>query len=116
MGFGKKKNEKLANQALPNAPLGEFENPAPAPAAPVEKTSKKKAVDKKQGGRPNIFKRIGRSFKEMFSELKKVSWPAFPRVLKQTAIVLVIVFIFLLILLAFDSGLSALFKLLVGIE
>ncbi|MDR1094663.1 MAG: preprotein translocase subunit SecE, partial [Clostridiales bacterium] len=55
---------------------------------------------------------IGRRFKETFAELKKVSWPAFPKVMKQTSIVLGVVLFFLVIIFAFDLGLSQLYQLL----
>jgi len=47
-------------------------------------------------------KGIGRKFKEMGSELKKVTWPRFPVALKNTGIVLLVVAVFLLILFIFD--------------
>lgn len=53
-------------------------------------------------------------FKETFSELKKVSWPKFPTVVKQTLAVLALVVVFLAVLLVFDLVLSKLYELLVG--
>lgn len=70
----------------------------------VKKTKKK---DKK----PNFFTRIGLKIKDIFSELKKVSWPTFGKVVKQTGIVLVVVLIFLVVITAFDFGLYELLKL-----
>ena len=63
--------------------------------------------------KPNIFKRMGKGIKEIISELKKVSWPTFGKVMAETGIVLAVVLFFLLIILGFDSLLSWLFKLLV---
>ena len=71
---------------------------------------KAKPVNKK----PNIFKRFGRKCKEVFSELKKVSWPSFGKVVKHTGIVLAVVLIFLIVLTLIDFGLSTLLKLLVN--
>ncbi len=68
-----------------------------------------KTVTKK----PNIFKRMGKGIKEIVSELKKVSWPTFGKVMAETGVVLVVVLFFLLIILGFDSLLSWLFTLLV---
>ena len=34
--------------------------------------------------KPNIFVRMGRKLKETFSELKRVTWPSFPKVVKAT--------------------------------
>ena len=70
-----------------------------------------KSVKKVQKNKkPNIFKRIGAKFKDVFSELKKVSWPTFPKVVKQTGIVLAVVAIFLVVITAFDFGLLQFLK------
>ena len=63
--------------------------------------------------KPNLFKRMGKGIKEIVSELKKVSWPTFGKVMAETGIVLVVVVFFLLIILGFDSLLTWLFGLLV---
>ena len=78
-----------------------------------EKTQKQNDVKKtKKNKKPNIFKRIGSKIKDVFSELKKVSWPTFPKILKQTGIVIAVVLIFLVVITAFDSGLLALLNLI----
>ena len=41
--------------------------------------------------KPGLFKRLGRFFKQSWSELKKVSWPNFNTVVKNTGIVLAVV-------------------------
>lgn len=70
----------------------------------------------KNNKRPNVFVRFGRwiskKFKEMISELKKVSWPKFGKVLKQTGIVISVVLIFLVLLTAMDFGLLKLRELI----
>ncbi len=48
----------------------------------------------------------------MFSELKKVTWPKFPTVVKQTGVVLAVVLFFMVIVTAFNLGLSELLKLI----
>lgn len=63
--------------------------------------------------KPNLFKRMGKGIKEIVSELKKVSWPTFGKVMAETGIVLVVVIFFLLVILGFDSLLTWLFGLLV---
>ncbi len=73
--------------------------------------SKQAVKTKKKDKKPNIFKRIGAKFKDVFSELKKVSWPSFGKVVKQTGIVLAVVVIFLIVITAFDFGLLQLLKL-----
>lgn len=62
--------------------------------------------------KPNIFKRMGKGIKEIISELKKVSWPTFAKVMAETGVVLVVVLFFLLIILGFDSLFAWLFSLL----
>lgn len=77
----------------------------------AEKPAKKaKSKEKK----PNIFKRLGKKIKEIFSELKKVSWPTVGKVIKQTGVVLAVVIIFLVLVTGVDFGLSKLLTLLVG--
>lgn len=79
-----------------------------------EKPEKVKQVKKtkKKNGKPGFFKRIGLKFKDVFSELKKVSWPSFSKVVKKTGVVLVVVLSFLVVITAFDSGLTALLNLI----
>ena len=72
----------------------------------VKKTNKNK--------KPNFFKRLGSKIKDIFSELKKVSWPTFAKVLKQTGIVIVVVLLFLVVITAFDAGLLELLNLVTG--
>ena len=55
-------------------------------------------------------------FKETFSELKKVSWPKFSTVVKQTGAVLLLVAVFLVVLFGFDMLLSFLYKELFGVS
>ena len=77
-------------------------------------TAVSKAVEKKvvKNKKPNIFKRIGVKFKEIFSELKKVTWPSFSTVMKQLGCVLVIVVLVLAIIMLMDLGLGYLLKLI----
>ena len=63
--------------------------------------------------KPNVFRRFGNFLGKSASELKKVTWPSFGEVVKQTGIVLVVVLAFLVVLIGFDTGLGALYKLLV---
>lgn len=69
-----------------------------------------KNIDKAK--KPNIFVRMGRKLKEVFSELKRVTWPTFPKVVKGTCVVLVVVFVFTLVITGINEGLLALFRLI----
>lgn len=77
----------------------------------VEKKDNKKSNAKKK---PNIFKRMWIKCKEVFSELKKVTWPSFGKVVKQTGVVIAVVAVFLVAITLMDWGLSAVLNLLVG--
>lgn len=61
--------------------------------------------------KPNIFVRIGRKIKEVFSELRKVTWPTIGKTVKQTGVVLVVVLFFLVIITGVSFGLSVLYDL-----
>lgn len=96
---------------------GELEKPViydePAQAAPAEKKAKKTAKTAKSD-KPNIFKRIWKWFKGIISELKKVTWPKGKDVAKSTAVVLVVVVAFFIVLFGIDYVLMGLMNLVVG--
>lgn len=79
------------------------------------KLQNKKQSEKKAKKEPNFFVKAGRWIKSkvtgMISELKKVTWPKFSKVLKQTGVVLVVVLFFLIIVTGIDRGLTALLSL-----
>lgn len=96
------------NKSLDNGGFISKGNPE---ARKEEKKSEKKV---KKNKKPGFFKRIGSKIKDIFSELKKVSWPTFGKVLKETGIVLAVVLVFLVVITAFDFGLDELLKLITG--
>lgn len=65
--------------------------------------------------KPNIFVRFGRKLKETFSELKRVTWPSFPKVVKSTCVVLVVVLVFTVIVTGLNYGLQELLNLITSI-
>ena len=65
--------------------------------------------------KPNIFVRMGRKIKAVFSELKKATWPSFGKGLKSTGAVLAVVIAFLIVFTAINYGLNTLLGLLTGI-
>ncbi len=88
------------------AAQGDFvDNAKPAEAQKDAKKTKKKS------GKPNFFKRLGAKIKDVFSELKKVTWPTFGKTVKKTCVVIVVVLAFLIVITAFDYGLMQLLKL-----
>lgn len=64
------------------------------------------ATEKKKG-------RIGRWFKELGSELKKVVWAKPATVIKQTGVVLAVVAFFTVAVFLIDLGLSQAYKALI---
>ena len=66
--------------------------------------------------KPNIFVRFGRKVKEIFSELKKVTWPSFGKVVKTTGVVLLLVLAFAVVFTAINTGLAALLQLLTSLS
>lgn len=79
-----------------------------------KKVSKTQPVKKSgsDGKKKGFFSRIGKTFKEMISELKKVTWPKWKTVVSSTGVVIVVVLFFLIILTAMDFGLLRLLQLL----
>ncbi len=78
--------------------------------------AKKETAEKKSGAKkPNIFKRIGTYFKEVFSETKKLTWPTKKEVINYTIAVIAFVALMAVIMwvldLAFSSGVKALLNL-----
>lgn len=70
------------------------------------------ANDKAKTKKPGFFRRAGAKIKEVFSELKRVTWPTFPTVVKTTGVVLVVIFAFLVVVTGVDALLGFLLKLL----
>lgn len=124
--MSKKKNKKTI-PALDNSGkqqdssviIGEIaENEVPGELKVPKKETKQEPKQQKQTKvkkekKPN---KLGRKLKETFSELKKVSWPTFPKVVKQTCVVLGVVVFFGLVLFGFDYILKFMFKLLNGVS
>lgn len=69
----------------------------------------------KNAKKPNVFVRMGRKLKETFSELKRVTWPTFPKVVKGTCVVLVVVAVFLVVVTGINYGLNELLKVITNI-
>lgn len=72
----------------------------------------KKAQNQKKSDKPNIFKRMWKGIKGIFSELKKVTWPKGKDVVKNTTVVLVVVVLFFVVLFAMDYVLTGLLGLI----
>ena len=77
-------------------------------AAPVKAVT---AV-KKEDNKPNLFKRIGKWFREMKSELKKVIWPTPKQLAKNTGVSLVVMIASAIVIWGFDQLAQMLIKAL----
>lgn len=63
---------------------------------------KAKDVNKKKKDKVKKPNKFAKSLKETGNELKKVSWPSFKEVVKQTCVVLAVVLVFGIVLFGFD--------------
>ena len=70
-----------------------------------EQDQKTQTINKAKAKRPS-------KVKGAFSELKKVTWPNFGKVMKQTAVVLSVTLVFLVLIIGIDQLLYLLYNLL----
>ncbi len=75
----------------------------------VEVKAKQTKQKKEKAKKPN---KLAKSLKDTGAELKKVTWPKFKDVVKQTGVVLVVVLVFTLVLFGLDRLCSWLVSLL----
>ena len=68
----------------------------------VEVKAKDVAKDKKKKDKAKKPNKMAKALKDTGNELKKVSWPGFKQVVKQTGIVLVFVLVFAIVIFGFD--------------
>ena len=94
--------QEMAAEAAPQTEKQVEKQPAK-----VEKKDKNQKAKAQKQPNPKQNK-----VKETVAELKKVTWPTFPKVVKNTLLVLVIVLISTAVLLGIDYVLSLLYKLL----
>ena len=103
----------MSKKSNKNLPKEEVVTQEVATKAEVKKESKPIVVKaKKKEKKDKKSSVMVKKRKETGSELKKVSWPTFPKVIKQTGVVFAVVLIFTTILLGIDRLLSWLFDLL----
>ena len=63
----------------------------------------------------NFFKGIGKSFKNMFHELKKVTWPTKKELINYSVVVFVFIIVMGIIIGVIDIGAGALVDLIVSL-
>jgi len=96
----KRHEERLARHASKHAAQEKH-------AARQEKHAENKKGKKSDSGKKKFG--LWRWIKAVFLELKKVTWPSFPKVVKTTAVVLGIVLFFLAVLVVMDFTLGQLY-------
>ena len=79
-------------------------------AAPQKKEAVKKTDEK-----PKRIARIKKWFRDMKSELKKVSWPTPKQTAKNTGVALVVIVVCAVVLWGFDSAAQATVKALISL-
>ena len=84
-------------------------------AAEENKSSKHAAEKKAKAKKPNIFKKIGKFFKDTAGEMKKVVWTPKAEVSKNTKLVLATVVVVAVIIAVLDLGSSSLINSLAGL-
>ena len=86
------------------------------PEEKVQKSAKdgKDAKPAKKKGR-GLGKRIAKYFRDLRGEFKKIIWPTFPTVLRNTGVTLAMCAIMGLVICVIDFGLGKLIQLLVSL-
>lgn len=111
-----KKNKNITNEVEESALVQEeTSNEVKAEEKSTQKAEKKDKVAKQKAKKKEKKPlKIVKFFKEMFSELKKVTWPSFKEVAKKTAVVIGFVVLFGLVIFGIDRLLGLLFDTLVS--
>lgn len=78
-----------------------------APEKPAKADKAKKDAKANKKAKPSFFARIGKWFKEMMAELKKVQWPTKKQTVNNTVIVIVCCIVVGLCIWIFDALASA---------
>lgn len=115
-----KKQNKPTNEAVEMEKSDEVltvvDSKKQAKAEKAVKADKSKADKAKQSKKKAKNEKQKRNYgKEVISELKKVSWPSFKQVCKQTGTVLVVVAVFMLAVLGIDTLVSWILQLITKI-
>ena len=80
-----------------------------------KKAAPQKVAVKKTTEKQGFFKRVGKWFRDMKSELKKVVWPTPKQTAKNTFVAVVMIVICAVVLWGFDSAAQATVKALINI-
>ena len=91
------------------------QNTAQEKAKETKPAKAEKAKAKEKDKKPGFFKRLGRFFRELKAELKKVAWPTRADTLKKTGIVIVCVIVVGIIVWIFDGIASSVIDALLSL-
>ena len=83
--------------------------------AEEKKAAPQKVAVKKTDEKLKFTQRVKKWFRDMKSELKKVSWPAPKQTAKSTGVALVVIVVCAIVLWGFDSAAQATVKALINI-
>ena len=82
----------------------------------VSKTeAEKKPVKSEKSKKPGIFRRIGKYLRDTKGEFKKIIWPTFPSVVRNTLVTLAVCAVLGVLVCLVDFGLSALIDLVLSL-
>lgn len=101
-------NNEVSQELVEESPVSsevKAESPAQEPAKvdnQKKSSNEVKKQDKKKKAKNKKPNKIAKALKETNSELKKVTWPKFSTVVKQTGVVLLVAAIFLLVVFGLD--------------
>ena len=70
---------------------------------------------KNNGGLGDFFKKIGNAFKNMWRELRKVTWPSREKLINYSAIVVIFMVAMMVIIGLLDLGASQLVNLIMSL-
>ena len=104
--------EEVVDSVVPAPVKNKKQDKADKTAKADSKTDSKADPKKDKKKKEKKPSRVKKGLKEIGSELKKVSWPTFRKVCKQTGIVIGVVAFFTLILFGIDRLASLLYTLL----
>ena len=79
------------------------------PAENVKDEKNKKQTKKEKKG-----SKAKKKIKEVASELKKVTWPTFPQIVKKTSTVIAVVLVFAVVLFGIDALLERVYNLFIN--
>ncbi len=74
----------------------------------VSKEVDAKASKSEKSKKPGIFHRIGKYFRDTKGEFKKITWPTFPSVVRNTLVTLAVCAVLGILICAVDTALGAL--------